>query len=128
VTNDLDVCYSGEASNLEMMATALRELEARLRGAPVDLPFIIDARTLRNGDTFTFETVAGAFDIARTPAGTSGFAELAATAQNVALEEDLTVAVASLDDLMRMKRAAGRPKDRIELEVLAALKEELERS
>ncbi|MFN2432592.1 MAG: hypothetical protein ABR599_07230 [Gemmatimonadota bacterium] len=36
------------------------------------------------------------------------------------------VRVASLRDLMRMKRAAGRPKDRIELEILGALQEEIE--
>ena len=35
--------------------------------------------------------------------------------------------VAGLDDLMAMKRAAGRPKDRIELEILGALREELDR-
>ncbi len=34
--------------------------------------------------------------------------------------------MASLDDLMRMKEASGLPKDRIELEVLGALKDELE--
>lgn len=38
----------------------------------------------------------------------------------------MTVLVASLDDLMRMKRAAGRAKDRAELEILAALRDELE--
>ena len=37
------------------------------------------------------------------------------------------VRVASLDDLMRMKRAAGRPKDLIQLEHLGALREEIER-
>lgn len=31
------------------------------------------------------------------------------------------------DDLMRMKRASNRPEDRIELEILAAVKEEREK-
>jgi len=35
--------------------------------------------------------------------------------------------VAGLDDLIAMKRAAGRPKDRIELAILGALGEELDR-
>jgi len=34
----------------------------------------------------------------------------------------LVVPVASLDELIRMKRATGRPKDRIEVETLAALR------
>jgi hypothetical protein len=37
------------------------------------------------------------------------------------------VRVASLDDLIGMKRAAGRPKDRIELEILGALRDEIDR-
>ena len=36
--------------------------------------------------------------------------------------------VASIDDLIRMKRAAGRAKDLIEVEVLAAVRDELERA
>ena len=35
--------------------------------------------------------------------------------------------VVSIDDLIRMKRAAGRAKDLIEVEVLAAVRDELER-
>ncbi len=38
-----------------------------------------------------------------------------------------TIRVAGLDDLIAMKRAAGRPKDRIELEILGALREEIDR-
>jgi hypothetical protein len=38
----------------------------------------------------------------------------------------LTVQVASVDDLTRMKRAAARPRDLIELEILGALGDELE--
>lgn len=37
------------------------------------------------------------------------------------------VVVASLDDLIRLKRAAGRPKDLVEVEILAALREEIEK-
>jgi len=36
--------------------------------------------------------------------------------------------VASLDDLIAMKRAAGRPKDLIEVEVLEAVRAETEES
>ncbi len=42
--------------------------------------------------------------------------------------DGLTVLVASIDDLIRMKRAAGRPKDLIELEVLGALRDELDQA
>lgn len=40
--------------------------------------------------------------------------------------EGFHILVASLDNLIRMKRAAGRPNDRIELEILGALRDELE--
>jgi len=39
--------------------------------------------------------------------------------------DGLTVAVASIEDLISMKRAAGRPKDLIEVEVLGALRDEV---
>jgi hypothetical protein len=41
--------------------------------------------------------------------------------------DGVTVLVAAIDDLIRMKRAAGRPKDRVELEILGALREEIDR-
>lgn len=46
-----------------------------------------------------------------------------ASAEGVQLG-DLVVQVASLDDLVRMKRAAGRPKDLVEVEILEAIKHE----
>ena len=125
LTRDLDVCYAGDSANLEALASVLISRKARLRGADPDVPFRLDARTLRAGDTFIFTTDAGDLDVIRTPAGTGGFDELARTARSVDLG-GLTVLVASLDDLIRMKRAAGRPKDLVELEILGALREELE--
>jgi hypothetical protein len=124
VTNDTDVCYERSPDNLERLATALRSLKATLREAPVEVPFLLDAKTLAAGDHFTFSTSAGNLDCLGTPAGTDGFADLdrRATVYEV---EGLEVRVASVDDLIAMKRAAGRPKDLIEVEVLGALRDEL---
>lgn len=126
LTRDLDICYGRSHPNLEALARALQRLHATLRGAPPDLPFRLDARTLAMGDTFTFETDAGPFDCLGTPAGTAGYDDLARNTVEVEIE-DLVVKVAALDDLIRMKRASGRPKDRVELEILGALRDELDR-
>lgn len=123
VTGDLDVCPERSDANLERLAAVLRDLNARLRGAPADVPFILDGRTLHAGDHFTFTTDLGDVDCLGTPSGTAGYDDLRAGAEAVDLD-GFVVPVASLEDLMRMKRAAGRPKDRIELEVLGALRDE----
>jgi hypothetical protein len=126
ITNDTDICYELSDDNLERLATALRELGARLRGVDEDVPFQLDARTLQAGDHFTFTTSAGSVDCLGTPAGVDGFDELARSA--VTFDVDgFSVLVASLEDLIRMKRAAGRPKDLIAAEWLSALRDELER-
>lgn len=125
VTNDLDICYDREPRNLDSLASALDELQARLRGAPEGLPFVLDAETLRQGDHFTFATSAGALDLLGTPAGSGGFELLRRNA--VSMDFDgLEVLVADLPDLIRMKKVAGRPKDLIEVEILSALLEERE--
>jgi hypothetical protein len=127
-TNDLDICYERSPDNMERLAAALLELGAKLRVARVDedLPFILDARTLAAGDSFTFQTPLGAIDVLATPSGTHGYRDLAAGASRCPVAADFEVDVVSLDDLMRMKRANGRTKDRMQLETLAALKEMLE--
>jgi hypothetical protein len=125
VTRDLDICYARDVANLAALAAALTEMQARLRGVEEDVPFILDARTLRAGDSFTFETDAGDLDVLAAPAGTHGFDELMRTAEPMDLG-GLTVNVASLDALIQMKRAAGRPKDLIEVEVLAAVRAEID--
>jgi len=126
VTSDVDVCYERSWDNLERLAMALRAMGASSRGAPEQLPFPLDAQALRNGDSFTFETTFGAVDVLATPSGTTGYETLRVNAERIELGGALVVFVCSLEDLIRMKTAAGRPKDRIELEVLGALRAELE--
>jgi hypothetical protein len=125
LTRDLDVCHARDPQNLDALAGVLHGLDARLRGVDRDVSFRLDARTLAAGDAFTFTTDAGDLDILGTPAGTAGYDDLVRTADSIDLD-GLTVRVAAIDDLMRMKRAAGRPKDLIELEVLAALRDEID--
>ncbi len=126
LTGDLDVCYDRDPSNVDRLVAALASLHPRLRGTDPDLPFRFDRRTILNGDMFTLMTDVGPLDLRGTPSGTAGYGELAASGITVEIE-GLPVQVASLEDLMRMKRAAGRARDRLELEVLGALREELDR-
>jgi hypothetical protein len=125
ITNDTDICYERSGENLERLASALRDLEARLRGVE-DVPLQLDARTLQAGDHFTFSTSAGSVDCLGTPAGIGGFDELARDAVRFDVD-GLTILVASIEDLIRMKRASGRPKDLVEVEWLSAVRDELER-
>ena len=125
VTVDVDVCPASEAANLELLADVLTEMHARLRGVDEVVPFQLDGETLGNGDLFTFVTDLGAVDVLLRPAGTKGFEDLEPNAISVELD-GMTINVASLSDLIRMKGAAGRPKDRVELEILGALRDHLE--
>jgi hypothetical protein len=128
LTGDLDICYARDGENLARLAATLQELVAVRRGLPADTPRMppLDARTLRAGGLFTLTTSAGDFDLLANPDPDLDYERLRVTAvsTNVAGEP---VLVASLDALITMKRAANRPKDRIELEILGALREELDR-
>ena len=122
LTEDLDIAYARDRANLERLAAALRDLGAELRGAPKGLPFKLDAATLKAGLNFTFATRLGPLDCLGEASGSFTYDSLIGNAEHYPIG-DLQVFAASLDDLIRMKRAAGRIKDRIEVENLAALRE-----
>jgi hypothetical protein len=122
ITHDLDICYSREGDNLDRLAAALREVEATLRGVHERVPFRLDAASLKSGMNFTFDTRHGPFDCIGEASGNFDYEQLRRNA-DVHDVFGLQVQVASLDDLIRMKRAAGRNKDLIEVENLAALRD-----
>jgi hypothetical protein len=126
ITQDIDICYARDDMNLTGLATALAEVHAKLRGADRPVRVRLDAKTLRTGDAFTFTTDIGPLDLLGTPAGTHGYDDLARTADAFDLF-GYRVLVASVEDLIRMKRASGRPKDLLALEELGALRDESSR-
>jgi hypothetical protein len=111
-TIDLDLAYSRDPENLERIVTVLRSIEAKLKGAPPDAPYQLDAESLRRGANFTFATTLGAIDLLGDPAGAPPFERLRAEAIVIELR-GLSIRVASLDHLIAMKEAAGRPRDRL---------------
>lgn len=123
ITLDVDICYSRDNDNITILVKALKALDAHLRGWPKGVPELIDERAFRLGDTMTFETKFGAFDCLGTPSGTDGYSDLVVHAKTMQIEEDVTVMVASIDDIIRMKRTAGRVKDLNAVESLKLLKE-----
>jgi transcriptional regulator with XRE-family HTH domain len=114
-TYDLDIAYARGRRNLERLAAALRDIGVRLRGAPDDLPFQIDTRTLEAGMNFTFITDFGEFDILGHVDGIRSYEDLREHSE-VQQVGGLPVQVASLNHLIGMKRKVDRTKDQMMVE------------
>jgi hypothetical protein len=127
-TEDVDITPDTTAGNLTRLAAALREMHARIRvaGEPDGVAFTIDDAVLAGNVSWTLTTDLGDLDIVTRPDGTAGFGDLSRDALDVDLGGSLTVAVASLADIIRSKEAAGRAKDQAALPALRATLERLE--
>ena len=125
-TADVDIVYERSTTNLERLADALRELDASLRGAPKDVPFLLDARTLGAGQNFTFDTRHGPLDILGDPAGAPRYEVLREASGRYDIG-GVTIAVSSIDHLIAMKEAAGRPKDKVMVAEYKLLADEIRR-
>jgi Nucleotidyltransferase of unknown function (DUF6036) len=120
-TFDLDICPATDGGNLEALGTALVDLGVRLRGIDEDVPFVPDAATLARIEMLTLDTDAGPLDVVTRPGGASAYERLRKDAERVEIGA-FSVRVASIDDLIAMKRSAGRPKDELDVEELEAIK------
>jgi len=121
LTNDLDLIYDRQPENLVRLERAVARLHPRLRGAPPELPFFFDARTLRSGLNFTLVTDLGELDLMGEVAGIGSYADALSLSSVLSLFGH-DVRVLDLEGLERSKRAAGRAKDLLDLELIAALK------
>ena len=128
ITRDLDICFSRDPDNLGRLVAVLSDVLAIRRGLARDSPRMppLDVRTLRATSLLTLDTRFGAFDLLANPDPGFDYETLLRSSEEAEVL-GVSVRFAGLDDLMAMKRAAGRPKDLIELEVLGALREEIDR-
>lgn len=124
VTFDVDVTPERSRENLERLADALRELEARIRapGEPEGVPFDADADFLERVEILNLRTRYGPLDVVFLPSGTHGYEDLRRDAEQIEVH-GVRIAVASLPDVIRSKEAAGRERDRVVLPALRRLLE-----
>jgi len=121
-TMDLDLTPDPEPENLGRLAAALSELEAHPRGPGsenAEISATDPERLAIAAIVPPLLTRHGQIHILKEPKGARTFEELRSAALVVELD-GVEVAVVSLDDLIRMKRAAGRQAD---LDDIAALTE-----
>ena len=120
-TEDADITPARDSTNLQRLAAALRELEARIytEQIPEGLVFDCSAPMLARGDIWNLVTKAGRLDLAFKPSGTNGFEDLAPQAIRFELYgQDQPLLAARLEDIIRSKEAANRPQDRQDVEVM----------
>ena len=119
LTTDLDVTPARSPENLERLALALRDLDAKLRtpNDPEGVSFPVEAETLATAESWTLSTRSGDLDLMFSPAGTQGYDDLRRGAARERIA-GVSVAVAALADVIRSKEAANREKDSMQLPIL----------
>ncbi len=121
MTQDLDIAITASGENLTRLERALIELDARILGpAGQRSSATPSAALLGSSDQWHLVTTHGPLDVVTLPAHLGPFAEMRARAHDTKLGE-VIVPIAHRDDLLRMKRAAGRPQDIADIELLESL-------
>jgi hypothetical protein len=109
-TFDLDFVADLSPDNVDRLAAALADLGAQVRGVDAELLDVdpCDPSQLASGANWTLVTDAGWLDFMPAAAGARAYSDIVAAAVPVRAG---AFRVVGLDDLIRMKRAAGREKD-----------------
>jgi hypothetical protein len=122
-TYDVDVVYARDTENIRRLVAALQPHEPYLRGAPPGLPFRWDERTVQAGLNFTLITTLGNLDVLGEVAGGGTYEQLLPNSQEMEVF-GVRCRFVTLEKLIQLKRAAGRPKDLETIAELQALLEE----
>ena len=109
-TYDVDIVYARDAENLRQLITALEPYKPYLRGAPPGLPFLWDRRTLGAGLNFTLTTTIGDIDLLGEVTGGGDYNQLLPDSEDMDVF-GVRCRFVTLEKLIQLKRAAGRPKD-----------------
>lgn len=122
-TDDVDICPRANSQNLARLAQALTDMHAREwdphKGEEVDRAWSVEMLQVDN--LWILRTKYGGLDLLFKPAGSTGYDSLSQDADLMEVG-GLEIPVASVDALIEMKEAAGRPKDREHLSFLYRLR------
>lgn len=123
LTADADITPADDKRNLERLAAALKDLDAKVytESVPEGLTFDRSAAALGRAQMWNLVTTAGRLDIAFLPTGTRGYEDLVKGAEKFEAF-GVHFLAASLDDIIRSKEATGRAKDEDDVVTLRALK------
>lgn len=127
MTNDADIFPSKDEDNLQRLSDCLRSLGARIRtpDEPMGVEFDPHPSLLGSVALLNMTTRCGDLDLTFSPAALTDYEKV--RRQSVEFDiYDCRVSVAALDDIIRSKEAAARPKDHAMLPILRALRDELE--
>jgi hypothetical protein len=121
LTQDLDVAIASSTDNVARLVEALLDLDARILGPDGQRSQSVpSAPLLASSDQWHLITDHGPLDILTLPAHLGSFADMRARAHEVPLG-DLSIPIAHREDLLEMKRAAGRPQDLADIRLLESL-------
>ncbi len=126
MTQDLDVVHDMTAENAERLTTVLERLDAFVRD-PGERRLRPSRAHLVAGGQLNLTTNLGPLDLLGRLHDGRGYHELLPHSEIVS-DGDRRVRVVDLPTLIEVKRAAGRPKDRLVVPILLALLRERERS
>ena len=124
LTQDLDIVVPERDEDFERLAAALTELDARILGPEGERSANVPSATLlASGDLWRLDCAHGRLDVTTLPAALGRFDEVRERAHEIKLD-GMTVPVASREDLIAMKRAAGRRQDLEDVALLESLPDE----
>jgi len=124
MTQDLDVAIASSRENMDRLGAALVDVDGRILGPDGQRSKSTPpASLLASGDQWHLITAYGLLDVLTLPAHLGSFADVRARAHSVQLG-DLSIPIAHRDDLLTMKRAAGRPQDLADVRLLESLGDE----
>lgn len=124
-TRDVDVLIEWTEENMQRLAAALVDLDAKLFRVDADLLDVdpCDPEDLLNGGNFTLRTAAGGldlFDPDEIPGGRP-YDEMRPRAVET-IVEGVSIRAVGFDDLIRLKKESGRDRDREDVATLLAAK------
>jgi hypothetical protein len=119
-TKDCDIVPDPAPENLDRLAHVAAELGGHVQlGESLLGSERSIAGLLRGGERALIATRLGDLDVVQALDGVPPYAELRAEAVDIEMA-DVTIAICALEHLRRMKRAAGRPRDLVDLDDLDA--------